>query len=296
MGCPCDVNDPTKYLSCAGDTVRLIAPQSVMTTYAAQAGASSSNFSMCLTMMFLASRRMEYWKVNPGDCGSPGTQVLGSTFKIETGVIAGLRTGAAVDPEPISKGILAGVAAIFGGFTAHHAQAVATEQQTLCGVSNAWNYVADQLEQGLAAARISAVQASGILENAYSQLNPQLNAIKKGQNAAWGYQIAMTALKSFSEQVVFPALEALGEGQVPAPAPLTITNAPPTLSTYVPPAPNINPLSQGVGGYQGNSGYVPAPLTGTNMGVGETSSILPFSLTPGTIVLIGGVAFVASNL
>lgn len=299
MGCPCDVNNPSSYLSCAGDTVRLIAPQSVMTQYAAQAGASSANYSMCLAMMFLAARRMEYWKVSPGDCGSPGTAVLGTTFKVETGVIGGLRLGAAVDPEPISKGILTGVAAIFGGFTAHHAAAVATEQQTLCGVTNAFNYTMNQLETALTSGQITAVQASAVLENAFNQLNPNLAAIRSGQNAAWGYQIAMTALKNFAEGVVFPALQSLAMGQVPVTPGVANTfnlpTAPPSLPSYVAPPPNGNPLSINVGGYQGQSGYIPTPMNGQNTGIGETSNLLPFSITPGEIILIGGVAFVASQ-
>jgi hypothetical protein len=300
MGCSCDVNNPSTYLSCAGDQVRLIAPTAVMTTFAAQAGASSSNFSMCLTMMFLSSRRMQYWKVNPGDCGSPGTAILGSTFKVQTGVQTGLRIGASVDPEPISKGILAGVASIFGGFTAAHAAAVSTEQQTLCGVTGSFNYVLIQLENAVSSGQVSAVNAAAILEQAFNQLNPSLTKIKKGQNAAWGYQIGMTALKNFEEQVVFPALESLAHGQVPTVSSLspsigpTIPASVPTLPNYIPPVQNINPLPI-ASGYQGASGYTVAPLTGGNQGMGETSGILPFSLTPGTIILIGGIAFVASR-
>lgn len=297
MGCPCDVNNPAQYLNCAGDQPRLIVPQSVMTTFAAQAGASSSNFSMCLTMMFLAARRMEYWKVSPGDCSQAGTAVLGSTPKIEAGVQMGLRTGAAVDPEPISKGILTGVAAIFAGFTAHHAAAVATEQQVLCGVTNGFNYLMSQLEASVSSGTIDPQTAAGIIDSGYNQLNSSLSPLKKGQNAAWGYGIAMTALKNFAEQVIFPALSSLAQGQAPPPigAPLSIGYAPPSLPSYVPPVPNSNPLAA-TSGYQGASGYTPTPLTGGNGGVGLTSSILPFSITPGTIILIGGVAFVASRL
>lgn len=300
MGCPCSVSDPTQYLQCAGDTVRLIAPQSVMTTYAAQAGASSSNYSMCLTMAFLAARRMEYWKVQPGDCGSPGTAVLGTTPVIEKYVQSGLQTGAAVDPEPISKGILAGVAAIFGGFTAHHAAAVATEQQTLCGVAGGFNSLMTQLESAVAGGQLSAINANSVMDSAFLTLNASLNQIKKGQNAAWGYQIAMTALKNFAEGVVFPALEALANGQAPGSVnanQFNTTGTTPAPFAYAPPPPNSNPLGLGtVGLFQGASGYTPAPMTGTNMGTGVTSASIPFSLTPGTILVIGGVAFVASEL
>lgn len=296
MGCPCDVNNPASYLSCAGDQVRLLVPQSVMTTFAAQAGASSANYTMCLAMMFLASRRMQYWKVTPGDCGSSGTRVTNTSSIVEQYVGAGLATGAKIDPEPISKGILTGMAAIFAGFTAHHTAAVASEQQILCGVTGAFNYTMGQLESAVSQGAISPQNAAAILDGTFNQLNSDLAPIRKGQNAAWGYTIAMTALKNFAEQIVFPALASLAQGQPPAFAPsLSIPLAPPTLPSYVAPAPNNNPLAV-ASGYQGASGFIVNPLTGGNGGVGETSSILPFAITPGTVLLIGGVAFVASRI
>lgn len=294
MGCTCDVNNPQTYLGCAGDAVRQVTDKSTMTTYAAQAGASSNNWSMCLAMMFLYSRRMQYWKVTPGDCGSPGTAVLGSAYQIEKGAGTGLATAAMVDPEPISKGILAGVAAIFGGFTAHHAAAVSSEQSTLCGVTNSFNYVLNQVEQGVMNGQITAVTGASILQQAFGQLQGNLNSIKKGQNAAWGYQIAMTALNRFEQEVVLPALEASHQ-LLPASAPssqVTINNPAAVLASqqnpYVAPLPNPTQVLSSVGAVGG--------MNANNSGEGPTSLNLPFQLTPGTIVLIGGVAFVASEL
>jgi hypothetical protein len=309
MGCPCDVNNPATYLNCSGDVPRIIASRAIMMQYAALAGASSSNYTMCLTMTFLAARRMQYWKVVPGDCSSAGTQVVNTSGQVEVGVQRGLATGAAVDPEPISRGILAGVAAIFGGFTAAHAQAVASEQNTLCAVSQSFNYVATQLEEAVSAGQLDTANASSIMEQAIIKFNAQLNPIKSGQNAAWGYQIAMTALKNFEEEVVFPALQTLAQGQAPS-APATGTGlniptfAPSAPATYVPPTPpQIPALSQPISllpnsagnSYQGASGFVPTQMTGTNMGVGATTSILPASITPGTVVIIAGIAYVASR-
>ena len=293
MGCPCDVNNPQSYIGCAGDIVRQIAPASVMMQFAAGAGASSSNYSMCLAMMFLYSRRIEYWKVAPGDCGSPGTAVIGTTFQVETGVTKGLGVAASVDPEPISKGILAGVAAIFGGFTAHHAQAVATEQSTLCGVSNSFNYMMNQLEPALLSGQVSAVNASAIMHNAVPALNASLNSIKSGQNAAWGYQIAMTALVNFCDQVVFPALEANSPNAKPTPA--VNQNAVPVYQ-QPPPGPAmpqpvaITPITPELIGS-------PSPgMNANNMGVGPLSGSLPLSITPGTIVVIAGVAYLVGRV
>ena len=241
---------------------------------------------------------MEYWKVQPGDCGQPGTQVLGSTPVIESYVMKGLGTAASVDPEPISKGILSGVAAIFGGFTAHHAAAVASEQSVLCGVTGSFNYLMNNLEAALLNGRINANDASTILQQATPQLNAALNTIKSGQNAAWGYQIAMTALINFANAVIFPALQAATVApQVPA-------AQQPSVASQVIPTPAMGqPVAMPGELMLGSGGYVQTPATpgmnANNMGVGPAYAPaginLPFTLTPGTIIVIGGVAFVASR-
>jgi hypothetical protein len=241
-------------------------------------------------MMFLYSRRMQYWKVTPGDCGSPGTAVLGSQFQIERSAQVGLGTAAALDPEPISKGILAGVAAIFGGFTAHHAAAVSNEQSTLCGVVNAYNYVLNQAEQGVMSGQINANTAAGIVQQAFGQLQGNLNSIKKGQNAAWGYQIAMTALNNFEMKIVLPALQASHQ-LAGVPATSVVQNTPASNVQPTAYVPQVIAPTQVLSSQGANSG-----MNANNSGVGPTSIGLPFQLTPGTIVLIGGVAFVASEL
>lgn len=302
MGCTCNNSDPTQYVVCAGDSIRIIAPQSVMTQYAAAAGARSSDWTMCVTMAFLAARRMEYWKNSPGDCGSATRLQLSSSSQAIGIAGKGLGAVAAVDPEPLSKGILSGVAAIFGGFTAHHAQAVNTEQATACNVSLSFNYVVGSLEPAVASGQLTAVQASAILAQAYGQLVPQLQAISKQCNLACGHLIAMSALKNFFDDVVFPALEAAAnsQGQTFSSVP-TNPFAPPPSSSPLFSAPVKTPapvvptaLPPNVGSYQGSSGFLPQPMNANNMGVGRTSS--GGLLTPGTIILIGGVAYVASKV
>jgi hypothetical protein len=306
-GCPCDKSNPNQYAICAGDTIKIIAPTSVMTQYAAQAGAKSTDWTMCVTMAFLAARRMEYWKNTPGDCGSATKLQLTGSF---TGIATagkGLTAAASLDPEPISKGILAGVAAIFGGFTAHHAQAVATEQSVACNVSLSFNYVVGSLEPAVAGGQISAVQASAILGQAYGQLVPQLQTIAKPGNLGYGHLIAMKALYNFFDDIVFPAMEAAARSQGYAAPPPSFTappanpympapSSPPLFTAPAafpqPPAPSALPPS--VGTFQGSSGYVPIPMNANNPGVGPTGAASGW-LTPGTILVIGGIAYVASK-
>lgn len=307
MGCGCQAGTGTwdAYLSCGAVAPQPLAPDSVLQQYAAQAGARSSDFTLCYAVAVLKSRRLIYWKASPGDCGSAGIALSGTT-QIEAAVGGSLGSAASVDPEPISKGILAGLSAIFGGFTAAHAQAVATEQSTLCKVTTSYNQIAQQLEQAVKTGALTPDQAATILAQVCAQLDPVLASIYKSCNFSCGFRIALKALQQYNADIVFPALaptsiaqEILPSAPVVSPgAPGTYQVSPPTPGA--PTAPGLYPTPPSYpsapSSYAGASGAIGIPMNGTNQGIGFTSApALPFSITPGEIVIIAGIAYIASK-
>lgn len=293
MGCKCATS--LDYAACAQAAVQQITDDNTISHYAAMAGATSSNWTMCVVKAFLYARRLIYYKSTPGDCGTSGFNIDTTTL----GIAAGVGGAAKVDPEPISKGVLSGLSAIFGLFGAHHAQAVATEQATICAVSTYFNQALVALENAVKAGNMGPDDASQIISQVADQLDPKLAAIAKPCNASCGFRIGMRALVSFESEIVFPALvpsnlpDALFSQPVtPSPgapgtygapggtAPLPVASVPPLL------APNPSYV------YYGASGPTPSPMNGNNGGAPGPSSLL----TPGTILLIGGVAFVASKV
>ena len=311
-GCKADAGSWNTYIQCNGLTPQPLADQNTMMTIAAQNGASSSgalNWTMCMAMVFLITRRFPYWKNAPGDCGNAGTYTFSGT---DAGISAGLKTAAITDPEPISKGILTGFSVIAGLFGAAHQQAVINEQSTLCNVAGSFNQSMQYLEQYVKSGAMTTDQASATLSQIAQQLDQALAGIAKtASDAAAGYRIALRALVAFMEQIGFLTLAPQNSIQALAPtAPIANAGEPGTsgVSTgglpYVPPAPNLNPSGLVTGGtsitgYQGASGPISQPMNANNPGIGSTGSInspLPTQFDPGTLVIIGGVAFVASKL
>lgn len=306
MGCGCQPGTGTwdAYLACGAVTPQPLAPDNILQNYAASAGAQSSNFTLCYAVACLKARRLIYWKQSPGDCGASGFS-LNQTTLIEASVGKGIGTAAQVDPEPISKGILAGVATILGGFTAAHAQAVATEQTTLCNVTIAYNSSIVPLEQAVKTGSLSPDQASTILSQIAAQLDPSLAAIAKPVNFAAGFRITLKALVQFNADVVFPALAPTSLVQALSPTPPVAS--PGAAGTYnvasTVSAPGLVP-GNAVGlasSYQGASGYTSTPLTGAAFqnipAVAQASapSGLPFNITPGELIVIGGIVYLASK-
>jgi hypothetical protein len=245
-----------------------------MENFAAQAGARSSDWTLCFAVAALKTRRLIYGRLiagvpgiagpNLGDCNTNDLAPLGTTV----GIAAGLGTAAKVDPEPISQGILSGLATIFGGFGAAHAQAVKKEEDTLCDVAGSYNKLALALEQAVATNSMSADQAAAAHGQLVSQLDSVCARIYKSCNASCGFRIALKALGNFVPGIVYPAL---------APHSIIDTVLNPIESIFEP---------------------VPsAPINGNNFGVGPTASAgIPSQLPIGSIILIGGVAFIASKL
>jgi hypothetical protein len=235
---------------------------------AASAGAQSQNWTMCLAMVFLKTRRMVYWKVRPGDCGSRAYFIAPGATSIGAGILG---SGASIDPEPVSKSILAGLAAIFGGFTAAHAAAVQREQDTLCEISTAYNQAIQQIEGAVAAGRLDAVNASSILDSIIQQLDPGLGAIAKPVNAAYGFRLALRALQIYNENYVFPGLAPVATVTIPGLVPVQV----PSLAAFTPsPAPSPGAPSA-------------PPLTGAVPTILPTSISLP-SGSEGLILVGGG--------
>ena len=288
-------------------------PDSVLMNYAASAGARSSDFTMCLAVACLIARRLIYYKCSPGDCGAPGFALTGYSVT-ERQVTAGLGAAATADPEPITKAILTGMAAIFGGFTAAHSAAVQTEQTTLCQVAVNFNQVAQGLEQAVSQGVMLPAQAASVMDQVCAQLDQYLAAIAKPCNASCGFRITISALDKYFGEQVYPALEpAINNpllNPVAAAPPIASAATPGTSGITgsaftVPPAapppsavvtPTMTALPTSIGTYQGASGYVPTPLTNQNIGVGATAGLsLPSNIPVGAIVLIGGVAYIASR-
>ena len=290
------------YQTCTGAAAQRLpnVPDSVLMNYAATAGATSSNFSMCGATACLIARRLIYYKCTAGDCGAPGFAVTNPGAAITAGVTKGASAAAIADPEPISKAILTGMAAIFGGFTSAHAAAVQTEQETLCSVSVNYNSAVQGLEQAVEQGVMLPAQAASVLDQISLQLDNVLAALAKPCNASCGFRIYIKALNLYFDDQVFSALAP--SVNIPGITPLL---APPPVASAATPgtsAPNVQQVPTGVtippnvGNYTGASGYIPTPLNANNAGVGATAALsIPSNLPVGAIVLIGGIAYIASR-
>jgi hypothetical protein len=302
MGCGCQSGEGDhwdNYLSCGQVRPQPLVDDSILVNYAASNGARSSDWTLCYSVACMKARRMIYWKVNPGDCGSSAFD-FNNSATVAAKVGSGVAIGAKADPEPISKAILTGVATITNIFGAHHAQAVATEETVGCSVAAGFNSAMISLENAVSSGMMNPQQASQVLSQIGPELDQNLQTIAKPGNFGSGMRIALRAVINFSNDIVFGALTPTALSEVPVAAPAASPGAPGTYVDYstnqggiqVPPAFPVSPSY-----YQGASGYTPTPLNANNVGVGATASLqLPGSISPGTIVLIGGAAFVASRL
>ncbi len=118
--------------------------EQAVANYADRVGAQggTDNWVRCLAIMCLRANRILYFKKQPGDCGtaSSNPQNVGLALA-QAGIKAGL--GAV----PLVGGLLQAVANFLP--FAHHAQAVANEQATICDVTLNWSGFADAMEKAL---------------------------------------------------------------------------------------------------------------------------------------------------
>lgn len=231
MSCGCSGHTADEYLRCVGIPIPPpIVDDATLISIAASAGAKSSDFTMCLAVAELKARRMIYYKAQPGDCGGGGFYYTDTT-QYEAQAAGLLSTIATVDKEPISRAVLAGVSAIFGGFLAAHAAAVQKEQTTLCQVATTYNQAITQLEKAVALGQVRASDAAAFLSGQAQQLDGVMQTIYKVCNAACGYRIAMRAMVDFNTRYVFPALEPYIPQIAPVTAPFTNIQTPPAAGT-----------------------------------------------------------------
>jgi hypothetical protein len=169
-------------------------------------------------------RGLIYQKARPGDCGSP-TLVDFSDVQIAQGagqVAAGIASvaGSAI------PGIGAAVQVITQIF-AHHDQAVATEQQTLCSVTQVINQVIPYYDNLVRNGQISPGAALYGVQNFISQVNAKMQAIAKQCNASCVY-ISVLAAHSDFLQTWYPAIAPIGTfSHSPGAAPTSIIPTPP---------------------------------------------------------------------
>lgn len=159
----------------------------------------------------LRARGLIYYKKSPGDC--PQQNVFSSAAN-PSGELSDLKLGASaasgvssaigaigVISGPatlgIGLGISVGAQAIAQIFT-HHAQAVQTEQETICAVTSIFNQVIAALDKGVQNGTVDASDAVSIMGNYAQQANAQLETIEKTCNAACYYQGLINAQVDFA--------------------------------------------------------------------------------------------------
>lgn len=115
-------------------------------------------------------------------------------------VAAGAAAGSVVPVVGTIVGIVAGlIGSIFG---AHHAQAVAAQNNALCTAVPATNAALQQIDQGLAAGTLTPAQASGY----YSQIQSQFTAAMKAGtsykacDALYAYNLALEMVLAARQQ------------------------------------------------------------------------------------------------
>ena len=108
---------------------------------------------------------------------------------------------------PITAGI--GLIALpFMYIFMHHAQAVAKEQGTICGVAVGYNDFADAVEQALAQGKIGIQDALTALTQTIAQAQSMLDPVAQTGpcNAGCGFKYALDALNLQAREKIYPAL------------------------------------------------------------------------------------------
>lgn len=180
-------------------------------------GAPASFVMTCTAS--LIGRGIFYWKQNPGDCGA--NYPLDLTNASLTGSAGSIAASIAGSFGASIPGLGAAVQAIESIF-AHHAQAVQTEQTTICQVASVINkvlaYYDDIVRRGL----ISPSTAYTAMQQYLAQVNAKLQTIYKSCNASCVY-IGILAAHADFVKTYYPAIAPV---QVAAHAP----GAPPAVN------------------------------------------------------------------
>jgi len=136
---------------------------------------------------------------NPSGCSlAPSGAAIKSAVTSSGAAIAGK---VALMLPPPANVILAGVAAalnVFGALFAHHAQAVAKEQQVVCAAVPAASDALTAIEQAVAAGTVSPADGIAMLQNLLSSFKSQVSSIIKENssqcNAACVWVKQLTAI------------------------------------------------------------------------------------------------------
>lgn len=198
MSCP--TTTPQAYAQCAGAPIVL--SESQVATFADRVGASggSNNWVHTYTVACLLANRLIYWKVSPGDCGT-ATKIQPSIG----GAVAQQYVAGALSTIPIAGGLLS-MLSQFLPFQ-HHAQAVATEQSTLCDVALNWNGFCNAIEYALQSGQIPLQDAIQRMQTESATLQAEANTIVNGKiNAAYGVVKALKAMTILNAEMIYPSL------------------------------------------------------------------------------------------
>jgi len=227
-------------------------------------GAPSSYAVVCEAM--LRAGGLIYYKSNPGDCGAPPApggitsgQVAGLSGSAASGVIGGLGAVGAISGVA-TLGITSAISFAVGGIEsifAHHEQAVANEQATICAVANYFNPAKKQIDDACRTGVISPDAASAYLTQVCNQAKTGLSSIAKVCNAAYVYQAICQAFINYAHTWYDTIAPTVGVyPQAPAAAP-TAPGTPPGGVTVSPTSPAPAPPVRS----QAGSTYAPAILT-----------------------------------
>ncbi len=203
MACDC-----TPAFGCNSPSV-LVFDENSVAVYADRVGAQggTNNWIRCLAIICLRANRLLYQKKTADDCGTATIPQLTGAGKA-----ASVATSIASTALGPLGGILAGAGQSSGlgllSIFTHHAQAVATEQGTICDVSLNWAGFAQAVEQALQQSQIGLQDAITKLDQLHKSLTSELATVSNPvqKNAGYGYTKALDALTLFNKEAVYPSL------------------------------------------------------------------------------------------
>jgi hypothetical protein len=199
MGCTCQT--PAQYTGCAGAPP--VFAESQVGIYADRVGAQggTANWVRCYTVACLTINRLLYWHTRLGDCGQPVGAALSTSTKIEAQATSNL-----LGSVPIAGPLLQQLSQFLPW--AHHAQAVATEQNTLCDVTNNWNGFCNAIEVAIQNGQIAVQDAIQRMQAISTQLQAEAQTVVNGKiNSGYGVVMALKAMSLFNAEVVYPMLQ-----------------------------------------------------------------------------------------
>jgi len=186
------------------------------------AGASATWPILC--QAFLISRGMIYWESQPGDCGSSDFDVSSLGFQA-TQAGGQVASGIAAMAGASLPGIGAAVQAITQIFQ-NHANAVITEEKTLCQMMGVINTVIPYYDRQVALGNISPSDALAGMQNYLAQVQAKLSTIAKKCNAACVYIGTLQAHADFCG-IYYPLLApAQNSPHAPGAPPSTVGTVP----------------------------------------------------------------------